>query len=52
MSFHGNDSVCFQVGTLPEFMQKRFGGSRIQVYLAILSLILYIFTKISVSLGC
>ncbi|KAF0314303.1 Sodium/myo-inositol cotransporter 2 [Amphibalanus amphitrite] len=42
--------LASRVGTLPEFMQKRFGGSRIQVYLAILSLILYIFTKISVNL--
>ena len=31
-------------------MEKRFGGHRIQVYLAGLSLTLYIFTKISVSM--
>jgi len=37
-----------QVTTLPEYMMKRFGGTRIRVYLAALSLILYIFTKISV----
>lgn len=37
------------VHTLPEYMSKRFGGHRIRVYLSILSLILYIFTKISVS---
>uniref|UniRef100_A0A1I8I991 Sodium/glucose cotransporter 4 n=1 Tax=Macrostomum lignano TaxID=282301 RepID=A0A1I8I991_9PLAT len=36
--------------TLPEYMKRRFGGKRIQVYLAVLSLILYIFTKISVNL--
>ncbi|XP_037089850.1 sodium/glucose cotransporter 5-like [Pollicipes pollicipes] len=42
--------LASRVGTLPEFMKKRFGGSRIRVYLAILSLILYIFTKISVNL--
>ena len=37
------------VSTLPEYMKKRFGGSRIRVYLSVLSLILYIFTKISVT---
>nr|CAX69325.1 solute carrier family 5 (inositol transporters), member 3 [Schistosoma japonicum] len=31
-------------------MRNRFGGSRIQIYLAIMSLFLYIFTKISVNL--
>ena len=31
-------------------MNKRFGGTRIQIYLATLSLILYVFTKISVNL--
>ena len=30
-------------------MMKRFGGQRIRTYLAVLSMILYIFTKISVS---
>src|SRR6218665_420611 len=29
-------------------MKKRFGGRRIRVYLALLSLMLYVFTKISV----
>lgn len=38
-----------QVVTMPEYLRKRFGGKRIQVYLSVLSLILYIFTKISVS---
>uniref|UniRef100_A0A0X3NWJ4 Sodium/myo-inositol cotransporter n=3 Tax=Schistocephalus solidus TaxID=70667 RepID=A0A0X3NWJ4_SCHSO len=36
--------------TLPEYMKRRFGGMRIQLYLTLLSLILYIFTKISVNL--
>jgi sodium/myo-inositol cotransporter 3 len=40
--------VNSQVCTLPEYMMKRFGGTRIRVFLAALSLILYIFTKISV----
>ncbi|XP_053525918.1 sodium/glucose cotransporter 1 isoform X2 [Artibeus jamaicensis] len=35
------------VVTMPEYLRKRFGGSRIQVYLSLLSLLLYIFTKIS-----
>ncbi|NXJ82511.1 SC5A1 protein, partial [Trogon melanurus] len=35
------------VVTMPEYLRKRFGGKRIQVYLSILSLFLYIFTKIS-----
>ncbi|XP_017721973.1 PREDICTED: sodium/glucose cotransporter 1-like, partial [Rhinopithecus bieti] len=37
------------VVTMPEYLRKRFGGQRIQIYLSILSLLLYIFTKISVS---
>uniref|UniRef100_A0A8C2VLY2 Sodium/glucose cotransporter 1 n=1 Tax=Chinchilla lanigera TaxID=34839 RepID=A0A8C2VLY2_CHILA len=35
------------VVTMPEYLRKRFGGQRIQVYLSVLSLLLYIFTKIS-----
>ncbi|XP_003211071.1 sodium/glucose cotransporter 1 [Meleagris gallopavo] len=35
------------VVTMPEYLRKRFGGKRIQIYLSILSLVLYIFTKIS-----
>uniref|UniRef100_A0A3P9MA95 Sodium/glucose cotransporter 1 n=1 Tax=Oryzias latipes TaxID=8090 RepID=A0A3P9MA95_ORYLA len=35
------------VVTMPEYLKKRFGGSRIRIYLSILSLILYVFTKIS-----
>ncbi|CAL4069028.1 unnamed protein product, partial [Meganyctiphanes norvegica] len=38
------------VNTLPEYTHKRFGGRRIQRFLAVLSLILYIFTKISVNM--
>jgi Na+/proline symporter len=34
--------------TLPEYMSKRFGGNRIRIYLSVLSLTLYILTKISV----
>ncbi|XP_022241036.1 sodium/glucose cotransporter 5-like isoform X2 [Limulus polyphemus] len=42
--------LASRVCTLPEFMSKRFGGQRIRTFLAVLSLILYIFTKISVNL--
>ncbi|XP_038618675.1 sodium/glucose cotransporter 1 [Tachyglossus aculeatus] len=35
------------VVTMPEYLKKRFGGQRIQIYLSVLSLLLYIFTKIS-----
>ncbi len=37
------------VYTMPEYLRKRFGGQRIRVYLSILALLLYVFTKISVS---
>lgn len=40
---------CVQVITMPEYLKKRFGGQRIRVYLSVLSLFLYVFTKISVS---
>ncbi|XP_044289096.1 sodium/glucose cotransporter 5 isoform X2 [Varanus komodoensis] len=36
--------------TMPEYLQKRFGGERIRMYLASLSLLLSIFTKISTDL--
>ncbi|XP_068221656.1 sodium/myo-inositol cotransporter-like isoform X2 [Palaemon carinicauda] len=42
--------IASGVNTLPEYTKRRFGGRRIQTYLAVLSLILYIFTKISVNL--
>ncbi len=35
---------------MPEYLQKRFGGQRIRIYLSLLALILYIFTKISACL--
>lgn len=42
--------IASGASTLPEFLRKRFGGQRIRVYLALLSLLLYVFTKISVNL--
>lgn len=41
--------IASGVATLPEYMNKRYGGQRIRVYLSCLSLALYIFTKISVN---
>ncbi|NXJ94683.1 SC5AB protein, partial [Corythaixoides concolor] len=38
------------VTTMPEYLRKRFGGKRIQIFLAILYLFIYIFTKISVDM--
>lgn len=38
------------VYTMPEYLAKRYGGRRLQVYFAVLSLTLYIFTKLSVDL--
>jgi len=35
---------------MPEYLRKRFGGQRIRIYLSVLSLLLYIFTKISADL--
>lgn len=42
--------LASNVSTLPEYIQKRLGGKRIQIYLTVLSLILYVFTKISANL--
>lgn len=38
------------VYTMPEYLSKRYGGRRLKVYFAVLSLVLYIFTKLSVDL--
>uniref|UniRef100_A0AAQ5Y516 Sodium/glucose cotransporter 1 n=1 Tax=Amphiprion ocellaris TaxID=80972 RepID=A0AAQ5Y516_AMPOC len=49
--FEWNVSICDCVRsivvTMPEYLKKRFGGQRIRIYLSVLSLFLYIFTKIS-----
>lgn len=38
------------VYTMPEYLSKRYGGHRLKVYFACLSVLLYIFTKLSVDL--
>ncbi|NWZ80836.1 SC5AB protein, partial [Poecile atricapillus] len=38
------------VTTMPEYLRRRFGGKRIQIFLAMLYLFIYIFTKISVDM--
>ncbi|ESO05298.1 hypothetical protein HELRODRAFT_171664 [Helobdella robusta] len=42
--------IASGVYTVPEYLQKRFGGNRIRIYLAVLALVVYVFTKISVDL--
>ncbi|KAM6424187.1 sodium/myo-inositol cotransporter 2 isoform 1-T2 [Liasis olivaceus] len=42
--------IAAGVTTMPEYLQRRFGGKRIQIFLAILYLFIYIFTKISVDM--
>ncbi|KAH3794758.1 hypothetical protein DPMN_148296 [Dreissena polymorpha] len=39
--------IASGVFTMPEYLKLRFGGNRIQIYLAVLALLVYIFTKIS-----
>ncbi|KAM3827056.1 sodium/mannose cotransporter SLC5A10 [Vipera latastei] len=39
-----------EIVTMPEYLQRRFGGERIRVCLSLLSLLLSIFTKISTDL--
>lgn len=43
-----NAHSLLQVTTMPEYLQKRFGGRRTQLLIAVLYLFIYIFTKISV----
>ncbi len=39
-----------EVFTMPEYLKKRFGGQRIRIYLSVLTILLYVFTKISADL--
>uniref|UniRef100_A0A4W6DTU0 Sodium/myo-inositol cotransporter 2 n=1 Tax=Lates calcarifer TaxID=8187 RepID=A0A4W6DTU0_LATCA len=42
--------IASGVTTMPEYLQRRFGGRRTQLFIAVLSLFIYIFTKISVDM--
>ena len=42
--------LAANITTMPQFLRKRFPGGRIRMYLAVLSLFLYVFTKISADL--
>uniref|UniRef100_A0A8C9DLM4 Sodium/mannose cotransporter SLC5A10 n=1 Tax=Prolemur simus TaxID=1328070 RepID=A0A8C9DLM4_PROSS len=42
--------ISSEIVTLPEYIQKRYGGHRIRVYLSVLSLLMSVFTKISLDL--
>ncbi|XP_032392632.1 sodium/myo-inositol cotransporter 2 isoform X2 [Etheostoma spectabile] len=42
--------IASGVMTMPEYLQRRFGGRRTQIFIAVLSLFIYIFTKISVDM--
>ncbi|XP_061169606.1 sodium/myo-inositol cotransporter 2-like isoform X1 [Saccostrea echinata] len=42
--------IASGVYTMPEYLKCRFGGQRIQIYMAVLALLVYIFTKISADL--
>ncbi|OXA64788.1 Sodium/glucose cotransporter 2 [Folsomia candida] len=42
--------MAAEVNTMPEYLTKRFGGDRIRICIAVLSLLLYIFTKIAADL--
>ncbi|XP_066264033.1 sodium/glucose cotransporter 4-like [Branchiostoma lanceolatum] len=39
--------ISSAVTTMPQYLKKRFGGRRLQIYLSVLALIQYIFIKIS-----
>uniref|UniRef100_A0A8C2HTQ0 Sodium/glucose cotransporter 1 n=1 Tax=Cyprinus carpio TaxID=7962 RepID=A0A8C2HTQ0_CYPCA len=45
--FEWNVCLTESIVTMPEYLKKRFGGQRIRIYLSVLSLFLYVFTKIS-----
>uniref|UniRef100_A0A7N5JSW3 Sodium/mannose cotransporter SLC5A10 n=1 Tax=Ailuropoda melanoleuca TaxID=9646 RepID=A0A7N5JSW3_AILME len=42
--------ISSEIVTMPEYIQKRYGGQRIRTYLSVLSLMLSVFTKISIDL--
>ncbi|XP_072036897.1 sodium/myo-inositol cotransporter 2-like [Amphiura filiformis] len=42
--------VSAGVYTMPEYLKKRYGGQRLRLFMSVLALFLYIFTKISVDI--
>ncbi|BHF64566.1 hypothetical protein SprV_0200757100 [Sparganum proliferum] len=42
--------IASGIVTVPEYLRKRLGGQRIRVYLAVIALALYVFSKISADL--
>lgn len=42
--------IASGVTTMPEYLQRRYGGRRTQLFIAVLYLFIYIFTKISVDM--
>ncbi|XP_042360808.1 sodium/myo-inositol cotransporter 2 [Plectropomus leopardus] len=42
--------IASGVMTMPEYLQRRFGGRRTRLFITVLSLFIYIFTKISVDM--
>ncbi|XP_047427833.1 sodium/myo-inositol cotransporter 2 [Mugil cephalus] len=42
--------IASGVTTMPEYLKKRFGGRRTQLFIAVLYLFIYMFTKISVDM--
>uniref|UniRef100_A0A8C8S2M6 Sodium/mannose cotransporter SLC5A10 n=1 Tax=Pelusios castaneus TaxID=367368 RepID=A0A8C8S2M6_9SAUR len=48
--FAGVSESITGIVTVPEYLQRRFGGERIRMYLSVLSLLLSVFTKISTDL--
>ncbi|KAH9488490.1 hypothetical protein Btru_062334 [Bulinus truncatus] len=42
--------IASGIFTMPQYLQRRFGGKRIQIFLSVLTLLMYIFTKISADL--
>ncbi|XP_045442431.1 sodium/glucose cotransporter 5 isoform X3 [Pipistrellus kuhlii] len=42
--------ISSEIVTMPEYIQKRYGGQRMRMYLSVLSLLLSVFTKISIDL--
>ncbi|XP_064616988.1 sodium/glucose cotransporter 4-like [Liolophura sinensis] len=42
--------IASGVYTMPEYLKKRYGGKRLRIYLSVLSLVVYIITKISIEM--